>query len=197
MLVVGGGRVALRKILNLIRFKANVNVSAPKAHERIERLAKTKKILLFKRKFNWQDLKNKDLVVCATNDPGLNQKISQACEKRSLWVNVVDCPELCSFIVPSVLQKGEVVFAVSTGGASPALAKFLRKRLDKIFGKELIVLSRALKKNRKDLLRISLKKRSAILNKILNEKVFKKLKQGDDSFLKKELLRKILREKDK
>ena len=189
MLVVGGGKVALRKILNLIKFKAKVNVSAPKAHERIAQLAQIKKILLFKRKFLWQDLKNKDLVFCATNDSRLNQEISRGCRERSIWVNVVDRPALCSFIVPAIVKRGEVVFAVSTGGASPALAKFLRARLEKLFGKELIVLSRGLKKIRKDLLRVSLKKRSAFLNKILNEKMLNELKKGNVSGLNKELLK--------
>lgn len=191
MLVIGGGKVALRKILNLIKFKAKVNVSAPKVHERIEELAKIKKILLFKRKFLWQDLKNKDLVFCATNDLRLNQGISLACRERSIWVNVVDRPSLCSFIVPAILKRGDVVFAVSTGGASPALAKFLRRQLQKLFGRELIVLSRGLKKVRKDLLRVSLKKRSSFLNKILNEKMLNELKKGNVSGLNKELLEKF------
>src|SRR4029079_431905 len=84
------------------------------------------------RRFRTGDVARRVLVIAATDDPKVNRAVSAACRKRSIPVNVVDVPELCSFIVPSILRRGPVVVAVSTGGQSPSLAKALRRRLEAV-----------------------------------------------------------------
>ena len=85
-----------------------------------------------RRRFRARDVAGRILVIAATDSPSVNVAVSAACRKRSIPVNVVDVPELCSFIVPSILRRGPIVIAVSTGGQSPPLAKALRRHLEAI-----------------------------------------------------------------
>ncbi len=177
VLVIGGGTVALRKILSLLKCGASVSVASIKFHPRILALEAKGKIVIHKKKFSPEQLNHKNLVFCATDNHELNQKVAQVCFERGLWVNVVDNPSLCSFIVPSTVNRGEVVFAISTGGASPALAKYLRKKIEKSFGKEVGILSQLLKEQRSQLLEMSLNKRRRVLKEFLNEKFLKEIKR--------------------
>ncbi len=86
-----------------------------------------------RRQFQPRDLEGAALVVCATDDEELNRAVAAEAGRRGLFVNVVDVPELCSFIVPAVVRRGELTLAVSTGGASPAVARRLRERLEREF----------------------------------------------------------------
>jgi uroporphyrin-III C-methyltransferase/precorrin-2 dehydrogenase/sirohydrochlorin ferrochelatase len=125
-LVVGGGKVALQKARALCRAGARVIAVSPEFLPAFERL----KIDRIRRRFRPSDVAHKILVVAGTDDMEVNRSVYRACRKRSLPVNVVDAPELCSFIVPSILRRGPVTVAVSTGGLSPSLAKALRKHLE-------------------------------------------------------------------
>src|SRR5687767_4445297 len=125
-LVVGGGAVALQKARALNRAGAAVTAVSPAFTPAFDRLA----VRRIRRRFRARDVAGRILVIAATDSPDVNRAVSAACRKRGIPVNVVDVPELCSFIVPSVLRRGPVVIAVSTGGQSPALAKALRRRLD-------------------------------------------------------------------
>lgn len=125
-LVVGGGAVALQKIRALRRAGADVTVVSPGFVPALRRL----RVRRVARKFRAGDVAGRVLVIAATDDPKVNRAVFAACRKRAIPVNVVDVPELCSFIVPSVVRRGPVVVAVSTGGQSPSLAKALRRRLD-------------------------------------------------------------------
>ncbi len=178
ILIIGGGTIALRKILSLLKCGAKISVVAIKFHSRILALQDQKKIVIVKGEFKKEQLNHRDLVFCATDNHELNQTVAQACFEKEVWVNVVDNPSLCSFIVPSTVNRGEVVFAISTGGASPALSKYLRKKIELYFGKELGTLSQILKKYRAQLLEISLQKRRKVLEELLNDKVFVDLKKG-------------------
>lgn len=125
-LVVGGGAVALQKARALRRAGAEVTVVSPEFSPALRRL----RVRRLERKFRPSDVAGCVLVIAATDDPKVNRAVFDASRKRSIPVNVVDVPELCSFIVPSVLRRGPVVVAVSTGGQSPSLAKALRRRID-------------------------------------------------------------------
>lgn len=143
-LVIGGGQVAASKAKALISCGARVNVVSPALSSELQRLLKQRKIRWRKGSFGSGDLKNAELVVGATDDARTNQAVSRLCKKKRIWVNVVDEPRLCSFIVPSVVRRGKLVLAISTGGASPALAKWIRKDLEKQYGPEMSrLLSRA------------------------------------------------------
>ena len=134
-LVVGGGEVAFRKTETLLSSGATeVKVVAPLLHPGFAGLSKKGIIKFFRRKFRPSDLKGAALVVCSTDSEELNALVGEAAAKSGALVNVVDRPALCNFIVPAVFRNGALTIAVSTGGASPALAKKIRVQLGRTYG---------------------------------------------------------------
>ncbi|HHI98052.1 MAG TPA: bifunctional precorrin-2 dehydrogenase/sirohydrochlorin ferrochelatase [Thermodesulfatator atlanticus] len=134
--VIGGGPVAERKITSLLEAGARVKVIAPEVTERIKILAREGKIIWEERPYRSGDLKDAFLVIAATNNPQVQEEVFAEAEERKIFCNVVDKPALCSFIVPSVVKRGRLQIAISTSGASPALAKRLREQLEELFGPE-------------------------------------------------------------
>jgi len=131
-LVVGGGRVAARKIKTLLDFDAFVKTVAPSASPDIEKLAEDKRIKLIRRKFRRSDLEGITLAFAATDDPSLNKKVAIEAGKKGILVNVVDDPDFCTFILPAVIRRGNLVISISTSGSSPSLAKKLRLEIEKL-----------------------------------------------------------------
>jgi uroporphyrin-III C-methyltransferase/precorrin-2 dehydrogenase/sirohydrochlorin ferrochelatase len=129
-LVVGGGAVALRKVQQLLRAGAAVVLVAPEIHAELQQQLATAPHQLLPRDFSDSDLDGAALVVAATDDKSLNQRVSELARQRCLPVNVVDQPELCSFIFPSIVDRSPLLVAVSSGGKSPVLARLLRARLE-------------------------------------------------------------------
>jgi len=129
-LVVGGGDVAARKVSLLFRAGAKVTVVSPELCESLRGRLAAGEIEHVARRFEDADLEGHTLVVAATDDEAVNRRVSELAHARNLPVNVVDQPELCSFIVPSIIDRSPVQVAVSTGGASPVLARLLRARLE-------------------------------------------------------------------
>jgi siroheme synthase-like protein len=129
--VIGGGRVAERKAKILLRFDALVRLISPKVTQTLIRLAEKGKIEIIKRKYEEGDLKGAVLVFAATNKEEINRRIRKEAEKRHIPVNVVDNPDLCDFVVPSIVKKGPIVIAISTSGTLPLLSKKLRKEIQK------------------------------------------------------------------
>ena len=119
-LVIGGGRIALRKIEVLKDFEADVTVIAPEMIPQIRQIDKIRRIF---RTFMEEDFKEAELVVAATNDPKVNSEISKICMQKKIPVNAVDQKEDCSFIFPSYVKEGEVVAAFSSGGQSPMITQ--------------------------------------------------------------------------
>ena len=129
-LVVGGGKVAARKAALLLRAGAAVQIVAPDLCPELERLVTDKRVTCAAREFGDADIQGKVLVIAATDRQDVNRRVSELAKQRNIPVNVVDQPELCSFIVPSVIDRSPVQVAVSTGGSSPVLARLLRARLE-------------------------------------------------------------------
>jgi uroporphyrin-III C-methyltransferase/precorrin-2 dehydrogenase/sirohydrochlorin ferrochelatase len=129
-LVVGGGRIAARKVALLLRAGAAVQVVAPQLCNELAGLANDGRVVHLRREFADADIEGKVLVIAATDREAVNRRISELATARNIPVNVVDQPELCSFIVPSVIDRSPVQVAVSTGGSSPVLARLLRARLE-------------------------------------------------------------------
>lgn len=130
-LVVGGGKVAERKVASLVECGASVRVVAKAFTRAIESLASTGAITAEKREFDPADIGEAELVFCATNDSEVNEAVFRAASDRRRQINVVDVPDLCTFIVPAVIKRGDLVVSVSTSGRIPALAKKLRRDLEK------------------------------------------------------------------
>lgn len=161
-LVVGGGPVARRKALALAACGARVTVVAPDV---ARGLRAGKNIALRRRAFAAGDLRSPApwLVIAATDDEALNRRVAGLCARRRIWVNVADRPALCGFILPAVVRRGALTFAISTGGASPALAKFVGRRLRRDFGPAYADLARRLRRRRPALLRLPLRHRKEAL----------------------------------
>jgi uroporphyrin-III C-methyltransferase/precorrin-2 dehydrogenase/sirohydrochlorin ferrochelatase len=153
-LVVGGGEIAARKIRQLLKAGGKVFVVAPELCDEVTVMADRKIISHIAGSFSDQHLTDKVLVIAATDDENINRQVSELARSRKIPVNVVDNPELCSFIMPSVIDRSPVQIAISTGGASPVLARLLRARLETMipaaFGRlaELMGKSRALVRKR-------------------------------------------------
>jgi len=134
VLVVGGGTVAARKAAALLACGALVTVVAPRLCERMRETLRGEAVTHLQRGYREADLRDKWLVIAATDDPGLNRTVSEDAARARLFCNVVDQPGLCSFQVPAVFRRGLLQMAVSTGGAGPALAKRIRMELERIYG---------------------------------------------------------------
>lgn len=128
--VVGGGEVALRKVDLLRRAHACVSVIAPALHTRLREGVQLGEIRHEDSEFQERHLRDCRLVVAATDDPEVNRRVAVAARARNIPVNVVDRPELCTFVFPSIIDRSPLVAAVSTGGASPVLARLVRARLE-------------------------------------------------------------------
>lgn len=130
VLVVGGGQVALRKVQMLLRADARIRLVAPQVDPELKQVLKERVHQVEERAFFEQDLDGCKLAIAATADSAVNMEVSMAASKRNMPVNVVDQPELCTFIFPSIVDRSPVVVAVSSGGTSPVLARLLRARLE-------------------------------------------------------------------
>jgi precorrin-2 dehydrogenase/sirohydrochlorin ferrochelatase len=135
-LVVGGGAVGERKVLDLLAAGAQVTVVSQTLTLALEKLAGRGEIRYLEGVFTPGHLAGMVLVIGATDDPQVNIWVSNAAQERGIWVNIVDAPDLCSFIVPAQVRRGDLTVAISTGGASPALARRLREDLERRFGPE-------------------------------------------------------------
>ena len=129
-LVVGGGDVAFRKVEHLLKANARINLIAIDICEDIEALICSGRITRLEGDYNESMMDTCELVIAATDNKPLNSKISNDASRRHLPVNVVDDSALCTFIMPSVIDRHPVQIAISTGGASPVLARLLRARLE-------------------------------------------------------------------
>jgi len=132
--VVGGGSVAERKTLSLLEADAVVKVISPSLTEGLRLLLEEGRIQHIPRGYRKGDLDGAFLVVAATPDMDLNRSIFR--DGKGIPVNVVDIPELCSFIVPSVVRRGPLTIAISTSGVSPALSRSIREEMEEIYGQE-------------------------------------------------------------
>ena len=139
-LVVGGGSVGTRKVLTLLSCRADITVVSPVVTAALQKLADSGSILLKKRPFRASDLEGMFLVFGATDNEALNRQIHTGAERLGLLCNIADQPEACNFILPSIVNRGDLIIAISTSGQSPAFAKKLRKDLEAVFGNEYAVL---------------------------------------------------------
>ncbi len=129
-LVVGGGEVATRKVLMLLKAEAKVTVVAPEISAQLEQHLSQSEFIYKHGEFSPDDIDKQCLVIAATNKEEVNKLISREAAARNIFVNVVDSPALCSFTMPSIIDRSPIIVAVSSGGASPVLARLLRARLE-------------------------------------------------------------------
>jgi precorrin-2 dehydrogenase len=135
-LVVGGGQVGTRKVRTLLACGARVTVISPEVTEELSRLGRQGQIRIALRDYHTTDLASAFLVIGATDDPDLNRRVHQDAEAAHRLCNIADQPDLCNFVLPAVVTRGDLIVAVSTSGRSPAFAKHLRRQLQDQFGPE-------------------------------------------------------------
>ena len=170
--VVGGGRVAERKVRSLLKAGALVKVISPLVSEALLRLELKGKIVHHARSFRSDDLHGASLAIAATDHRTTNDRVFRQALGLKIPVNVVDDPAHSSFIVPSLVERGDLLVAISTSGQSPALAKLLRQRLQKEIGPEYSSLLKLLGA-------VRTKVRSFGFSQKRNQRIFRKLVRDD------------------
>ena len=149
-LVIGGGKIALRKIEVLKDFEADItDVYSTMYTEMITQIRQIDQICRIFRTFMEKDFNEADFVIAATDDQKINHEISQICRRKKIPVNAVDQKEDCSFIFPSYVKEGEVVAAFSSGGQSPLITQYLKEKIKPDLNKELGQLAQILGSLRK------------------------------------------------
>jgi precorrin-2 dehydrogenase/sirohydrochlorin ferrochelatase len=180
--IVGGGAVAERKVMTLIGTGARIRVISPDVTAKLDGLVNEGKIKHSERKYRKGDTVNAFLVIAATTDKSVNRRVF---EDSPGLVNAVDMPELCNFIVPSVVSKGPLQIAISSSGLSPAVSKTLRKDLENYVPKDLSNylswlkdIRGKIKKKMPGTSREATEKRSKILKKIGSKEMLDMIKGG-------------------
>ena len=134
--VVGGGTIGLEKVEGLLACDADVVLVAPEAVPELADLAAEGSIAWERRAYATEDLERTFMVIASTDDTGVNIAVYDDAEHRAMLVNVVDVPPLCNFILPAIVRTGPLAIAISTAGASPALAKRMKAEVGELFGEE-------------------------------------------------------------
>ena len=178
--VVGGGEVALRKARALAEAGAQVRVVAP---DLLPAFTEDGRFECLAERYRKRRLEGARVVVAATDDEAVNRQVAEDARAAGVLVNVVDQPELCDFIVPAQVRRGDLLIAISTGGAAPALAKRLRERLEKEFGPEYATLLEALREVREDMKQrnIPADLRRRIFERLAEDDIVAAARQGTDA----------------
>jgi len=185
-LIVGGGKVAERKVCMLLKFHGTIKVVSPRVSIPLKKLAEKGKIHLLFKEYDAKDLDGVALVFAATDIDVINKKIREDAEERNIPVNVVDDPSLCDFIVPSIVKKDSILIAISTSGTLPFFSKRLRKDIAKRITSDYVRYAGIVGRFRKLLIsKVENKKsRQSIMKKIakmeiseINEMGFNKIKE--------------------
>ncbi len=134
VVVIGAGSVAARKIRTLLAAKARVTVISPESNATIRRLARSQRVRWVRRPYRRGDLRGASLAIAATNDLAVNESVCAEAKRLRVLVNCIAPPSAGNFIVPSHVRRGGISLAISTGGASPAFAKRLRRDLERFLG---------------------------------------------------------------
>jgi precorrin-2 dehydrogenase/sirohydrochlorin ferrochelatase len=176
VVVIGGGQVAERKIHALLKVCKDITVISPAVTKMIERMGQSGEIKLMQRQYRKDDVRKAFLAVAATDSFNINQQVSR---DAPCLVNVVDMPDLCNFIVPSVIKRGALTIAVSTSGISPALSKSIRKELERMYGPAFSEYLKSLKTIRAEAKKriAEQNERSEFLKSVASEKMIKILRE--------------------
>ena len=132
-LVIGGGNVALRKVESLLSYNVKITVLSPKICKPLKALIKKNKLNLINKPYSKEYLKKYKIIFSATNKREINEQVFNDCKAENKLLNVVDVPELCDFILPAVVRRGDLTISVSSQGRAPFFAKEMKNKIDHIF----------------------------------------------------------------
>lgn len=178
-IIVGGGRVAERKCRSLIKTGADVTVISPRITKRLEDYKRKGKIRHLPRLYKRGDIESAFLAIAATDSQEINERVYTEATDKNILLNVVDNPDFCNFIVPSVVERGDLKMAISTGGASPAVARRIRIEIEALYNREFSKYLNFLKRLR-GLIKEEVKKRKereAIFNYLSSPEIFSILRE--------------------
>jgi len=179
-IVVGGGSVAERKVIALLTAGACVTVLSPEVTQKLTELIQTKKIIHVARDYAEGDVAGFFIVICGTNNSGVNKLVAEEASKAGALVNVADAPQLGNFNVPSQIAHGDLLITISTGGKSPALARRLGAELAQRYGPEygtyLDLVAEARTKMKKNMQ--SSQERESFWRQTIDSEVINLLKEG-------------------
>ena len=183
VLVVGGGPVATEKVEKLLDHGAAVRLVSPEITDELRGMVDAGRMHEYHpRPYEPGDLDGVFLVIAATNLDAVNRMVWQDAEARNLLCNIVDVPPMCNFIVPSIVRRGELALAVSTGGASPVVAKHIRRQLEETYGPEWEALVDLLREVREELKSryLDMPSRRDAVERLMDTDVVQRLAGGDD-----------------
>lgn len=180
-LIVGGGAVAGRKAASLLECGAKVKLVAPEVCEAVAEMERDGKLERIADVFHPEHMDGAAIAIGSTDNGEVNRLVFEEASKRNIPVNIVDQPQLCSFIVPSVVRRGDLVIAVSTSGKSPATAKRAREMLEGLFGNEWAVYLEMMGQARERLLSsvADIAERERKFNRLADSAMLEKIKTGD------------------
>lgn len=178
VVVIGGGAVAERKVEGLRQAGARVTVVARRLTPALAALAEQGGIRHVGREYRDADLDGHDLVFVAVDDPAVSDLVTSDARRRRIWVNAADDPAHCDFVLPAVLRRGDLLVAVSTGGASPALARAVRERLASVVTEEYAELTDVVAEVRRELRRDAASPDAEVWQRALDDDLPRLLREG-------------------
>jgi precorrin-2 dehydrogenase/sirohydrochlorin ferrochelatase len=173
-LVVGGGSVAARKVAGLLACGAAVRVVATSVAPELRTMA----VPVEERPYQREDVAGSRLVIAATNDPAVNRAVFEDADAAGIWINSADDPSACTFTLPSVVRRGPIMVTVSTGGHSPALAAWLKTRVEDELGLEYEILLDLLSVARNDMKAAGRSTEEADWRKVLDSDMLDLIRAG-------------------
>lgn len=190
--VIGGGQVALRKVEGLLDAGAHVTVISPALHPDLEALVAAGRVRHIAREYSPGDLEGCLLAFVGTDDRSVNAAVAREGKQRGVWVNAVDDPANCDFIMPGIVRRGDIILAVSTSGGSPAMARKLREDLEQFLTPEYALMLDLVAQVRRELCDRGVKVEPEVWNAALDAEVKRLLSQGHLDEAKQRLLRSLL-----
>lgn len=190
--IIGGGLVALRKAEGLLDAGAQVTIVSPTLHPDLDALVAAGRIKHVAREYSPGDLEGHLLAFVGTDDRSVNAAVAREGKQRGVWVNAVDDPPNCDFIMPSVVRRGDIILAVSTSAGSPAMARKLREDLQELLTEEYALMLDLATQVRQELLDRGVTVEPDVWNSALDADIRRLLAQGHLDEAKERLLRSLL-----
>ncbi|MBI4299823.1 MAG: bifunctional precorrin-2 dehydrogenase/sirohydrochlorin ferrochelatase [Chloroflexi bacterium] len=191
-IVIGGGAVAERKVRQLLECGATVTVVAKDVSASLNEMANDGRISLICRRYEKGDLSGAFLAIAATDDREVNEGVAGEAREQGILVNIADAPDMCDFIAPAVIRRGDLVVAISTGGLSPALARRVREELETMLGPEYEQLALLLGVVRRELRQQGVAVESDRWQKAVDSDLRALLRRGDLAAAKEMLLARLV-----
>jgi len=197
-LVVGAGAIATGKARQLLNYGAVLTIVAPQATEEVREWARSGRVNYHAREFRESDLDGQKLVIGSTDSPDVNRAVYEAADRRGIMANIVDVPELCSFVYGSLVERGDLQIAISTSGRSPSFASHLRKQLEAQFGEEygtyldILGQCREIAKKRFP----DMEQRKAVLDRVMRLDLLELIREGKREEASREALECVSRSSD-